>query len=163
MHNSHFSSSIEKHPFINTKPKNEDNMKQSFSVLVLGILMLTFMGCKGNNDKIALYSQGSNETQSCNQGTYELYPTNNIWNFIKLNTRDGRAWQVQFSMEEDKTTRGEIVINDQKLCEDGKDGRFTLYSTQNIWTYLLLDKTTGKVYQLHWSMSEGQRGVVAVN
>ena len=28
--------------------------------------------------------------------TYRLFPTTNRWTFIKLNTRNGRKWQVYF-------------------------------------------------------------------
>ena len=37
--------------------------------------------------------------QSINVVPYRLYPTQNMWNFIKLNTRNGQMWQVQYSME----------------------------------------------------------------
>lgn len=35
-------------------------------------------------------------------GRYELYPTQNIYNFILLDTYDGRTWQVQWSIDDDK-------------------------------------------------------------
>jgi hypothetical protein len=27
---------------------------------------------------------------------YSLFPTENMWTFIKLNTRNGKMWQVQY-------------------------------------------------------------------
>lgn len=33
---------------------------------------------------------------------YKLYPTTNMWTFLKLDTRNGRIWQVQWSFEDDK-------------------------------------------------------------
>lgn len=30
---------------------------------------------------------------------YRLFPTTNMWTFIKLNTRTGQMWQVQWSQE----------------------------------------------------------------
>lgn len=27
---------------------------------------------------------------------YKLFPTENLWTFIKLDTRNGRMWQVQY-------------------------------------------------------------------
>ena len=35
-------------------------------------------------------------TQNPN-ATYRLFPTTNMWIFIKLNTADGRMWLVQYS------------------------------------------------------------------
>ncbi len=33
---------------------------------------------------------------------YRLFSTNNIYMFIKLNTRNGQMWQVQWGKEEDR-------------------------------------------------------------
>lgn len=35
-------------------------------------------------------------------GTFELYPTKNMYQFILLNKVDGRTWHVQWGMEYDK-------------------------------------------------------------
>ena len=35
-------------------------------------------------------------------GRFELYPTQNSWNFILLDQIDGRTWQVQWSFESEK-------------------------------------------------------------
>jgi len=40
---------------------------------------------------------------------YKLYSTKNMWTFIKLNTRNGQMWQVQFDLEGDD--RFEIYLN----------------------------------------------------
>jgi hypothetical protein len=33
---------------------------------------------------------------------YQLFPTQNMWTFIKLNTRNGQMWQVQWSIDAEK-------------------------------------------------------------
>ncbi len=103
---------------------------------------------------------------------YKLYPTQNIWNFIKLDTRTGKMWQVQFGMDGDN--RSECVLNEQNLVtlfegeriviRDGEEinGRFTLYPTQNIYNFILLDQLTGKTYQAQWSFDEENRGIVPI-
>ena len=63
-------------------------------------------------------------TQNPN-ATYRLFPTTNMWIFIKLNTADGRMWLVQYS-----TTAGdqvEIPLSRIERAEESekKDGRFT--------------------------------------
>jgi len=42
-------------------------------------------------------------------GRFELYPTQNIYNFILLDRIDGKTWQVQWSF--DKENRAVIPIN----------------------------------------------------
>ncbi len=77
--------------------------------------------------------------QEVNDGArYELYSTQNIWTFLKLDTRTGRIWQVQYSLEEGK--RGEWILNAQSLTQnsEGKNGRFQLYPTSNIFNFILL-------------------------
>jgi hypothetical protein len=85
-------------------------------------------------------------------GTYRLYPTTNMWNFLKLNTRNGRIWQVQFDVE--GNDRFESYLNLEKLVDldEEADNRFILYPTQNIWNFILLDQTNGKLWQVQWSL-----------
>ena len=42
-------------------------------------------------------------------GRFELYPTQNIYNFILLDKIDGKAWQVQWSFDE--KNRAVLPIN----------------------------------------------------
>ena len=101
--------------------------------------------------------------QEVNDGArYELYSTQNIWAFLKLDTRTGRIWQVQYSLEEEK--RGEWILNDQSLTQnsEGKNGRFQLYPTSNIFNFILLDHSNGKTYQVQWSQKEELRMVVPI-
>ena len=95
------------------------------------------------------------------QGIYELYPTQNIWTFIKLNTEDGRLWQVQYSVGEEDNSM-EVVLNDKKLAENGRRGRFVLYQTQNMWNFILLDKETGATYQVQWNHDADKRIVLPI-
>lgn len=91
-------------------------------------------------------------TQKCHEiAVYKLFPTENIWTFIKLNTRNGKMWQVQYDIEGDN--RLETFLNILPLVkeEDEVNGRFTLYSTQNIYTFILLDQLNGKMWQVQWS------------
>ncbi len=83
---------------------------------------------------------------------YQLFPTENIWTFIKLDTRNGKMWQVNFSISEDGF-KGErdlnirsLVLNDEEI-----NGRFTLVPTKNIYNFLLLDQLIGKTYQVQWN------------
>jgi|SRR5579859_2891942 len=92
---------------------------------------------------------------------YHLFATTNIWTFILLDTATGRAWQVQYSL--DDTPTGRAVINESSLLPDGvapKNGRFTLYPTQNMFNFLLLDREDSRIWQLQWSLESKGRGIV---
>ena len=97
--------------------------------------------------------------------TYKLYPTQNMWNFLKLNTSTGQISIVQFTVnEEDK--RFEYTLNDIPLIAPGEiltPGRFELTETQNRWNYILLDQVSGAAYQVQWSFEEDKRFVIPIN
>ena len=100
-------------------------------------------------------------TQNPN-ATYRLFPTTNMWIFIKLNTADGRMWLVQYS-----TTAGdqvEIPLSRIERADESekKDGRFTLYATQNMYNFILLDQIDGRVWQVQWS-TEGDNLVIPIH
>ena len=92
---------------------------------------------------------------------YRLYPTQNIWTFIKLNTSNGEMTQVQFSFE---GNRMETPLVDFPLVfgDDVEVGRFALYPTQNIWTFILLDQINGNTYQVQWSTSLDERAIFPI-
>ena len=94
---------------------------------------------------------------------YQLFPTKNHWTFIKLDTRNGKMWQVHFGVEDDTNT-GELILNSLPLVdkEEEINGRFTLYPTENIYNFLLLDQISGVVVQVQWSLDAKKRGIVSV-
>lgn len=95
---------------------------------------------------------------------YQLFPTQNIWTFIKLDTRNGKMWQVHFTVSADKIY-GEFMLNILPLVPKEKEvnGRFTLYPTQNMYNFLLLDQIDGRVYQVQWAMEAEDRFVLPIN
>lgn len=72
---------------------------------------------------------------------FKIFPTENIWNFLKLDTKSGKIWQVQYSVNEDY--RGETELNDKALVsgDDAENGRFTLYPTKICTTSYFLTKS----------------------
>ncbi len=92
---------------------------------------------------------------------YQLFPTTNYWTFIKLDTRNGRMWQVHFSIKDDSGD-DELILNSIPLVKEENEvnGRFTLYPTENMYNFLLLDQIDGFVYQVQWSMEKENRGIV---
>lgn len=93
---------------------------------------------------------------------FKLYPTDNMWTFIKLDTRNGKMWQVQFSVEEDDY-RFEMPLNTIALAKDSTSGRFELYPTQNMFNFILLDKIRGITWQVQWSSEPENQAVIPIN
>lgn len=91
-------------------------------------------------------------------GNYVMYPTVNIYTFLKLDTRNGRIWQVQYSLDENEF---EVALSEEFLA-NGDAGRFALYPTTNNWTFLLLDTELGNVYHVQWSQDADKRIVYKI-
>lgn len=77
--------------------------------------------------------------------TYRLYQTDNIHNQLKLNTKTGEVYQVQ----NDGQT---FLVHDATTPHNDKPNRYFLYKTKNMWTYILLDKFSGKLWQCQYSV-----------
>jgi len=93
---------------------------------------------------------------------YKLYPTDNTYNHLMLDTASGSIWQVQWSKE--SKTRFKTVINIETLVprdeyewlNDLPAGRFKLYPTKNTYTFLLLDVKLGRTWQVQWSLDDNR-------
>ena len=97
------------------------------------------------------------------KAAYRLFKTMNMWTFIKLNTITGQMWQIQYGFENDN--RGSYVLNSLNLASKKKQilGRFTLYPTSNMYTFILLDQIDGNTWQVQWSMDEQNRLVIPIS
>lgn len=86
---------------------------------------------------------------------FRLYPTSNMWNFVKLDTRTGQIWMVQYSVKKGKQSFTWAV--DPRPIEEPTDenvGRFTLYPTSNIYNFILLDQLDGRTWQVQFSLDD---------
>ena len=93
---------------------------------------------------------------STTTNNYVLYPTTNIYTFLKLDTRNGVFWQVQNSMDENEF---ECILNDRELVTNGEPGQFALYPTTNNWTFILLDTKNGDTWHVQWNQDKSKRGI----
>lgn len=80
-----------------------------------------------------------------NAQTYKLYQTDNIHNQLKLDTKTGEVYQVQ----SDGQT---FLVHGASTPDNEKPNRYALYKTQNMWTYILFDKFSGKLWQCQYSV-----------
>ena len=89
--------------------------------------------------------------------TYRLFSTRNMYTFIKLDTRNGKMWQVQWS-NKGKEYRSESTLSDisQVNKDEEKNGRFFLYSTTNTYNLILLDQIDGRTWQVQWGNKESR-------
>ncbi len=92
-----------------------------------------------------------------------MYQTENIYNLLKLDTRTGKVWQVQYRMKETKSQVVEINYFGIVFEVDGWDGRFELYPTKNMYTFIMLDTWNGNTYQVQWGTSRDYRFVEPLN
>lgn len=94
--------------------------------------------------------------------SYRLFSTRNMYTFIKLNTRNGQMWQVQWGTE--SKYRFETILSNITRIDKGeeKNGRFFLYPTTNIYNFILLDQVDGRAWQVQWG-KEADRMVIPIN
>jgi hypothetical protein len=106
-----------------------------------------------------LLAQNTSESPSQNISTdsavvFRLFSTRNSFHFIKLDTRNGQMWQVQWGLE--SKYRFETVLSADPLVskEDEKIGRFFLYPTTNVYNFVLLDQIDARTWQVQWGKAE---------
>ncbi len=130
----------------------------------LPLLLLTISGCTDNAPKSTPEEEAKEQlVQTYNMERFKLFPTQNMWTFIKLDTQTGQMWQVQYSIKGSEG-RFEYELNLNPLITTGKkvNGRFELYPTQNIYNFILLDRIDGKTWQVQWAFDEENRAVVPI-
>jgi len=93
---------------------------------------------------------------------FRLFSTKNIYTFIKLNTRNGQMWQVQWSTGND-SFQIPLSLTSRVSVEEERTGRFFLYPTTNIYNFILIDQVDGRVWQVQWSTELRERLVIPIN
>lgn len=116
---------------------------------------------------ISTFAQSTSDTPSQNISTdsnveYRLFSTKNLYTFIKLNTKNGQMWQVQWSTKGNEFETPISLIT-RVTKEEEKNGRFFLYPTTNIYNFVLLDQIDGRVWQVQWSAEPKDRIVLPIN
>lgn len=111
------------------------------------------------------YAQPKTEEKECCcgecAGNYKMYPTRESGIFLKLDTRTGQIWTVQYIWKK----AGEMPFAQKPTVtdEDGRPGRFTLYPTENSGTFILLDKTSGKCYKVELHTNPAKSKITEIN
>lgn len=97
-----------------------------------------------------------------NNIVYRLFSTQNTWTFIKLNTRNGQMWQVQWDTGNGRF-ESPLSLTPRVSTEEEKNGRFFLYPTTNIYNFILIDQLDGRIWQVQWSSKIEDRMVLPVD
>ena len=93
---------------------------------------------------------------------YKLYPTQNMYTFLELNTVTGQIWIVQWSTS---GNRMKYTLSEEEQIyawDDRIAGRFELYPTENMYNFVMLDNIKGYCYQVQWSFEENERMVIRI-
>ena len=89
--------------------------------------------------------------------TYEFFQTRNYHNQLRLNTKTGEVYQVQ-------DDGGCWLVNKAITPKSVTPKRYNLYPTKNIWTFILIDTFTGKLWQTQFTVdAEGSRFSIPIN
>ncbi|WP_373708200.1 hypothetical protein [Kaistella sp.] len=128
----------------------------------ISIVLVLLMNIANFYSQVSIKKESVNN-EEVNSSLYRLYPTQNIWNFIKLNTSNGQMWQLQFDIG--SKSGFETNLNSTSLVPNDKEitGRFILYPTQNIWTFILLDQIDGNTWKVQWATEVENRWIIPVN
>ena len=127
-------------------------------ILTLTFVLFSIVSFGQNQLKVTSTTQ---QKQISENAIYQLFPTDNYWTFIKLDTRNGKMWQVHFTISDDGY-QGELILNSSSLLMSDEvevNGRFNLYRTTNIYNFILLDQINGKTYQVQWNNDKEKRFV----
>lgn len=94
---------------------------------------------------------------------YRLFRTSNMWIFLKLETTTGKIWILQYDVSGDNRFTAELNTIDLSGGKEKTAGRFTLYPTSNIYTFILLDQIYGNTWQVQWSFEEENIFIIPID
>lgn len=80
---------------------------------------------------------------------YKFYDTENYHNQLRLNMKTGEVVQIQDDGYK-KNIQESIEIN-------STENRFKLIKTENMWTFILLDEFSGRLWQAQFSVKGEER------
>ena len=105
-------------------------MKQLMMTLLI-LLSVGFSRCAGNAT-IPENGQPKSETEDrVIDFPFKLYPTENMWTFIKLDTSNGLMWQVQYSVK-GEAYRFAPPLHLTALAAGHAAGRFELFPPRDM-------------------------------
>lgn len=89
------------------------------------------------------------------KGRYKLYPTENIYTLLQLDTWTGEVQQIQWSLK--SSEEGSFTINSDDLS--WSNSHFELYPTKNMYQFMLLDTMNGRKWHIQWGLKDSERWI----
>lgn len=149
-------------------------MKKLFLTLVIAIVAVATSAQNVHNTKYeqridslltridSLLEENNRWTEQTNidlsfKNRYKLYPTENIYTLLELDTKTGKIKQVQWSI--DKSPEGTWTINDIDYGRGTGSNTFELYPTKNMYQFILIDKTDGRKWHVQWGVGDSKRWI----
>ena len=83
---------------------------------------------------------------------YRLFNTQNTYNLLLLNTMDGSIQRLQWGGQKGLTFTAPLP-KCPGTSQGTHAGRYTVQSTQNVWTFILLDQDSGSTWYVQWSVN----------
>ncbi len=125
-------------------------IKRTFLCCIVSFLVLTVSAQNNRPEQIATSIIPNKAAK------FLLFPTQNYHIFLKLNTRTGEVFIVQYSLKENEQFETKIDSKYYPLAkgEEQVNGRFFLYPTTNIFNFMLLDQIDGRVWQVQWNFEK---------
>ena len=139
-------------------------------ILILSLLPL-FLSSKAQsesaqtflNDSISVYTAYlvdnlvTLETEHTLSERYKIYPTENLYILIKLDTQTGKLDLIQWSLK--SKDEFNVTLNASDLSVYTNLNSFELYPTKNMYQFILLDKATGRNWHVQWGTKDSERWI----
>ncbi|MBQ4478799.1 MAG: hypothetical protein II945_09370 [Bacteroidales bacterium] len=93
---------------------------------------------------------------------YKMYQTENIHILLKLDTKRGKVWMVQYGLNDTKSAVIPVEYSYLVSASEGWNGRFELYPTKNVYNFIMVDNYDGETYQVQWSISSSNRFILRI-
>lgn len=137
-------------------------MKKVLFLLTISFISLNLFAQKEKVDRDSLLMNLSTlvrllDFRISDNNRYKLYPTENVYTFLKLDTKTGKIDQVQWSLDDNK--EGTFHLNEVDLSYGSDLLKFELYPTQNMYQFILLEKTTGDMWHVQWGIGDSKRWI----
>lgn len=139
-------------------------------ILILSLLPL-FLSSKAQsesaqtflNDSISVYTAYlvdnlvTLEKEHTLSERYKIYPTENLYILIKLDTQTGKLDLIQWSLK--SKDEFNVTLNASDLSVYTNLNSFELYPTKNMYQFILLDKATGRNWHVQWGTKDSERWI----
>lgn len=133
---------------VHTQVNTEVNQLQSDSLSRIDTLLMI------NNELLEQI-----DVDLCLKNRFKIYQTDNIYQLLKLDTKTGKIYQIQWSLNQTEEMTLTINSDDLRIDQNYGSGCFELYPTKNMYQFILIDKTDGRTWHVQWGTESSKRWI----